>query len=63
MPITSKRSTDKDSGGGVTVMRAKQMMKNNNKYTERPKQQFTAHYDCKMNENDKRKFTPRLLEK
>ena len=47
----------------VTAMRARQMMENNNEYTEHSKQQFTTQYDCKMNENDKRKFTPWLLEK
>ena len=47
----------------VTLMRARQMMENNNEYVDRPKQQFTTHYDCKMDEKDKRKFTPWLLEK
>ena len=47
----------------VTLMRAKQMMENNNEYVERAKQQFNTHFDFKMNESDKRNITPWLLEK
>ena len=42
----------------VTLMRARQTVENNNEYVEIPEQQFTTHYDCKMNEKDKRKFSP-----
>ena len=47
----------------VTIMRARQILEKNNEFTERPARPFYTHFDCKMNENDKRKVTPWLLEK
>ena len=47
----------------VTAMRARQMLEKNNEFSERPARPYTTHFDCKMNETDKRKVTPWLLEK
>ena len=47
----------------VTIMRARQILENNCEYVQRPTQQYPTHFDCKMNEQDKRRFTPWLLEK
>ena len=47
----------------VTIMRARQILENNCEYTQRPTQQYPTHFDCIMDESNKRKFTPWLLEK
>ena len=46
----------------VTIMRARHILENNNEYAERPEKLYVTHFECKMKE-DKRKFTPWLLEK
>ena len=38
-------------------------MENNNKFIERPRKAFPAYFNCTMEEEHKKKFTPRLLEK
>ena len=44
-------------------MRARQMLENNCEYVQKPTQQYAIHFDCDMNEHDKRRFTPWLLKK
>ena len=47
----------------VTIIRARQILENNCKYTHRPTQQYQTHFDYIMDESNKRNFTPWLLEK
>ena len=47
----------------VTLIRARQILEGNNEFVEKPKQQYNTHFHCKMDEKDKRKVTPWLLEK
>ena len=47
----------------VTFMRAKQILENNNEFVEQPVTTFPTHYDCVLPANEKRKFSPWLLEK
>ena len=44
------------------VMRARQILQQNNEYVEQPRIIFNTHFNCEMT-GDKRKFTPWLLEK
>ena len=47
----------------IDLMRARQILEHNNEYCETVKEQFPTHFDCTLAEEDKRKFTPRLLKK
>ena len=47
----------------VHIMRAKQMLQRNAEHQEAQMTTFATHFDCEMTEQDKRKFTPWLLEK
>ena len=47
----------------VTILRAKQILERSNEFIEKPTRPCPTHFDCKMDEMDKRKFTPWLLEK
>ena len=47
----------------VTILRAKQILERNNEFIEKSTRPYPTHFDCKMDEIDKRKFTPWLLEK
>ena len=47
----------------ITLMKAMQILENNNEFIETVKQQFNTYFDCKMNESDKKKITLWLLEK
>ena len=44
-------------------MRAKQILQNNNEHSDTQRTRFATHFDCEMTEQDKRRFTPWLLEK
>ena len=39
-------------------MKARQILEKNNEFTEKPARPYSTNFDCKMNENDKRKVTP-----
>ena len=41
----------------VTILRARQILEKINEFTERPVMPYSTHFDCKMNENDKRNVT------
>ena len=43
-------------------MRVWQILENNNEYVEKTKKPYATHFDCEIKE-DKRRFTPWLLEK
>lgn len=49
----------------VNIMRARQIRDNNNEHVIRTKKnnKYATHFDCILSEDDKRKFTPWLLEK
>ena len=47
----------------VTILRAKQILERNNEFIEKPTRPYPTHFNCKMDESDKRKFTPCLLER
>ena len=47
----------------VHIMRARQIMQRDNEYVEVPRKVYSTHFDCEISEDDKRKFTPWLLEK
>ena len=47
----------------VSLMRARQILENNNEYTSQPSKKYSTHFDCSMEEATKRTFTPWLLEK
>ena len=47
----------------VNIMQAKQIIQNNNERSDTHRTQFSTHFDCQMTRQDKRKFTPWLLEK
>ena len=47
----------------VTIMRTRQILGENNKFIERLARLYATHFDCKINENNKRKVTLWLLEK
>ena len=47
----------------VTAMRARQMLEKNKEFIERLARPYTTHFDCKMDETDKRKVMPWILEK
>ena len=47
----------------VTVMRARQILQDNNEYYTRQTENFKAYFDCTVTEEEKRKITPWLLEK
>ena len=47
----------------VIIVRARQILEENNEFTEKPVRPYSTHFDCTMNENDKRKVIPWLLEK
>ena len=47
----------------MTIWRAKQILERNNEFIEKPTRPYPTHFDCKMDEIDKKKLTPWLLEK
>ena len=47
----------------VTILRLKQTLERNNDFVQRSTRSYPTHFDWKMNEIEKRKVTPWLLEK